>query len=108
MNCFVAAQSKMERADALAEERTALTNYMRNTLITNELKFKEVRGRARQAESRLAGLHISDTASGAAAACITWSSTAVELPLVAKHRGPQPVNARNIDALIERRTACYV
>jgi hypothetical protein len=36
-------QAKMERADALAEERTALTNYMRNTLITNELKFKEVR-----------------------------------------------------------------
>lgn len=33
----------MERADALAEERAALTNYMRNTLITNELKFKEVR-----------------------------------------------------------------
>jgi hypothetical protein len=33
----------MERADTLAEERTALTNYMRNTLITNELKFKEVR-----------------------------------------------------------------
>lgn len=36
-------QAKMERADALAEERAALTNYMRNTLITNELKFKEVR-----------------------------------------------------------------
>lgn len=33
----------MERADALAEERAALTNYMKNTLITNELKFKEVR-----------------------------------------------------------------
>ena len=33
----------MERADALAEERAALTNYVRNTLITNELKFKEVR-----------------------------------------------------------------
>jgi hypothetical protein len=41
----------MERADALAEERTALTNYMRNTLITNELKFKEVRGRASQVGS---------------------------------------------------------
>lgn len=35
-------QAKMERADALAEERAALTNFMRNTLITNELKFKEV------------------------------------------------------------------
>lgn len=47
-------QAKMERADALAEERAALTNYMRNTLITNELKFKEVRGRASWVGSRSA------------------------------------------------------
>lgn len=40
-------EAKMERADALAEERAALTNYMRNTLITNELKFKELMDRAK-------------------------------------------------------------
>jgi hypothetical protein len=46
-------QAKMERADALAEERTALTNYMRNTLITNELKFKEVRQLSRSHPAHL-------------------------------------------------------
>jgi hypothetical protein len=53
----VVSQAKMERADALAEERAALTNYMRNTLITNELKFKEVRARAIRLAANLQGAH---------------------------------------------------
>lgn len=62
----------MERADALAEERIAITNYMRNTLITNELKFKEVRregeGRAKRGLRRV--WQVGHLAAAAAAAAI--------------------------------------
>jgi hypothetical protein len=58
----------MERADALAEERAALTNYMRNTLITNELKFKEV-GRTLFVSTQAAQQHTSHAATAALGTC---------------------------------------
>lgn len=35
-------QAKLQRAEALSEERQMLTSHMRTTLLSNELKFKQV------------------------------------------------------------------
>jgi hypothetical protein len=35
-------QEKLQRAEALSEERQALTVHMRDKLLSNELKFKQV------------------------------------------------------------------
>lgn len=40
-------QAKLQRAEALAEERQALTAHLRATLLSNELKFKQALEKAR-------------------------------------------------------------